>query len=575
MLTDVTTSHVALLPLLLAVGTLLLYVVQRERHGLRIRKAGGIRAYRLASNPFTGAKWFIACARAQRRNELLAYFNGFLDLAASASAPRGGGGGGSCPPPYPPDIVEIQVKPRQRYLITRDPGHVKAVLATSFGSFGKGPDFHNLWRPFLGDGIFTTDGALWHGSRGLIRPMFARDRVGDLATFERGVRGLIGRLLPRGRGDGDGDGGQEEAVAVVVDVMDLFYRMTLDVTTDFLLGASVNSLENPQNEFAKAFNEVQSIQMMMTMLGPFHVLVPRRRYNKGIKVIDRFVMPFIEQALALPQDELEKLSNSDKDFTFLHSVARHTRDPRVLRDQIVAVLLAGRDTTAATLSWAFYELARCPARLARLRAEVLAAVGPARAPTYADLKGMDYLRHVLSETLRLYPAVPYNLRAALEDTTLPDANGGPPISVVEGDVVVYSTLAMQRRRDLYPPPSSSSSSSAASSAAAAAEGEKKNGGGGGFPDPDVFAPERWEVGWSPRPWQYLPFNGGPRICVGQNFALTEMAYCIVRILQRYDRLEYRGDWSAQKHVAEIVGRPSEPVMVALYEAQDAAAGVAT
>ena len=201
--------------------------------------------------------------------------------------------------------------------------------------------------------------------------------------------------------------------------------------------------------------------MYKTMLGPFSRLVPNGRYLRCIRQIDKFVMPFITAALALPAAELEEKGTDDRSFTFLHSIARYTRDPRVLRDQIVAVLLADRDTTAATLSWAFYELSHEPDKYARLRRQVLAAVGRDRAPTYADLKDLAYLRYVLSETLRLYPAVPYNLRTALEDTTLPG--------------------------------------------------------------PEVFAPERWEV-WSPKPWNYVPFNGGPRICVGQNFALTEMVY---------------------------------------------------
>ena len=225
-------------------------------------------------------------------------------------------------------------------------------------------------------------------------------------------------------------------------------------------------------------------------------------------------MPYINRALALPQEDLEKMSNSDEKFTFLHSVARHTRDPQMLRDQLVAVLLAGRDTTAATLSWAFYELCRYPEKYQRLRREVLDALGGSRnrKPGYEDLKGMAYLRHTLNETLRLYPAVPYNLRAALEDTTLPPGVGvepgqQPEISVVEGDIVIYSALAMQRRPDLYPPVSET------------------------FADPAVFSPERWET-WTPKPWHHVPFNGGPRICVGQNFAMTEMAYCSKHIPMR-------------------------------------------
>ncbi|KAK7752037.1 hypothetical protein SLS62_006001 [Diatrype stigma] len=438
------------------------------------------------------ALWFMRAARAHKRNEFLEYFNSFFDSRGTAECP---------------DCVELQIRPRQRYILTRDPEHIKAVLTTKFASYGKGARFHDLWRPFLGDSIFTTDGPLWSDSRSLIRPMFVKDRVSDLATFERGVATLMSKLPPSGE---------------MVDIMDLLYRMTLDVTTDFLLGANCNSLNNPQSEFASAFNEVQSIQMMLTMIGPFESLVPRHRYNRGIAVINRFVMPYIEQALALPQDELERKVSNDDDTdtdTFLHNLARHTRDPAVLRDQLVAVLLAGRDTTAATLSWTFFELCRHPEKLARLRREITAAVGGIgaqqqqqqqqawRVPTYDDLKGMTYLRHVLSETLRLYPAVPYNLRAALEDTTLPPPSspllGGqqqPPISVVEGDVVIYSTLAMQRNADNYPPVSEV------------------------FADPAEFSPERWES-WTPKPWHYVPFNGGPRICVGQNFALTEMAYC--------------------------------------------------
>jgi cytochrome P450 len=115
-----------------------------------------------------------------------------------------------------------------RFLLTSEPEHIKAVLTTKFADFGKGPQFHQQWSPFLGDSIFTTDGKVWHDCRNLIRPMFMKDRVRDLAIFERWTDLLIRKLPESG---------------VTVDLMDLFYRMTLDVTTDFLLGESVNSLE--------------------------------------------------------------------------------------------------------------------------------------------------------------------------------------------------------------------------------------------------------------------------------------------------------------------------------------------
>ena len=216
-------------------------------------------------------------------------------------------------------------------------------------------------------------------------------------------------------------------------------------------------------------------------------------------MLEQFIEPFIQRALALPPDTLEKLSKSDKDFTFLHSTARFTRDPKVIRDQLMAVLIAGRDTTAATLSWTIYELANYPHVYQKLRNEILSTVGPSKTPTYDDLKNMTYLTHTLNETLRLYPAVPYNVRAALEDTTLPGIPGQPDIVVLKGDQVVYSPYIMHRRKDLYP-----------------ATSEK-------FADPAIFSPDRWDH-WTPKAWNYIPFNGGPRICVGQNFAMTEMAF---------------------------------------------------
>jgi len=120
-------------------------------------------------------------------------------------------------------------------------------------------------------------------------------------------------------------------------------------------------------------------------------MIPRRGFNKSIKVINHFVDQFIDQALSLSPAELETKTKSEEGFTFLHSLASFTRDRKVLRDQLVAILLAGRDTTASGLSWAFYELARHQNAFAKLRKEVVDTVGLERAPTYNDLKGMKYL----------------------------------------------------------------------------------------------------------------------------------------------------------------------------------------
>jgi cytochrome P450 len=231
---------------------------------------------------------------------------------------------------------------------------------------------------------------MWHNSRQLIRPQFIKDRVSDLHTFESHVQVLLPMLA-----------GTHKGATVRWD--DLVYRFTLDAATDFLLGTSVDSLRNPQTEFADAFTEVQRVQAVIARAGPIQHFVPKGTFRQGLDVLNRFVGKYIDQALSLSQAELEKVTKSDEGYTFLHALASYTRDREVLRDQLVAVLLAGRDTTAVTLSWLFYELSKRPHIVEKLKQEIESLVGLHREPTYSDLKSMRYLQHTLNETLRLYP----------------------------------------------------------------------------------------------------------------------------------------------------------------------------
>ena len=375
--------------------------------------------------------------------------------------------------PYTVEAITVG----DRIVFTADEENIKAILATQFQDYGKGPQFRKEWADFLGLSIFTTDGESWHNSRALLRPQFIKDRVSDLHTFETHCQ----QLLPRLTGTHDG---------ATVRADDLFYRFTLDAATDFLLGKSVDSLENGQTEFVKAFSEVQHTQSLIARAGPLNTWVPRKKFFAGLKVLNAFIATYIDRALELSPAELEKTTKSDEGYNFLYALASYTRDRDVLRDQLMAVLLAGRDTTAVTLSWLFYELSRNPEIVAKLRQEIIGAVGLHAEPTYEHLKNMRYLQHTLNEILRLYPVVPFNVRVALHDTTLPrggGVNGDEPIGILKDTPIGYSTLILQRREDIYPPTSKD------------------------FPHYMSFAPSRWS-NWTPKPWTYVPFNGGPRIC---------------------------------------------------------------
>lgn len=198
-------SGLAVLPVLVWFIVAPLYV------NSRIRQTGGVRAHVLARNALTGMPILINAGIKHSRNNLLSFFDGLYESAPPESA--------SC--------VELSVTGKSRYILTREPEHVKTVLTSKFTDFGKGPVFHEVWSPFLGDSIFTTDGRLWQDSRGLIRPMFIKEKVSDLLIFERWMQTMMSKMPASG---------------VTVHMQDLFYRMTLDVTTDFLLGKSVDSL---------------------------------------------------------------------------------------------------------------------------------------------------------------------------------------------------------------------------------------------------------------------------------------------------------------------------------------------
>ena len=399
-------------------------------------------------------------------------------------------------------------------VFTVDPKNIQAVLATQFEDFGLGPIRRGNFHSLLGNGIFTTDGQAWEHSRAMLRPNFVRDQVADLELEERHVQNLM-QALPI-----NSDGWTEE-----LNIQQLFFRITIDTATEFLFGESVDSqLANlpegaakyskkgsqEESVFAKAFDTSQQWISYRGQYGKLYWICNPKELQECNKQCHAFADHFVQLALnhtAKDSDALEKGEKKDR-YLFLEALAAQTRDPIEIRSQLLNILLAGRDTTASLLSWLFHFLIRHPAVLEKLRSEILACLGSydeAQNLTFSGLKSCTYLQWCLHETLRLYPVVPINSRYALRDTTLP-RGGGPdgnsPVHIRKGQVVAYSVHVLHRRPDIW--------------------GE----------DCDEFKPERWQ-GRKPG-WDYLPFNGGPRICLGQQLALTEAGYVTVRLLQRFE-----------------------------------------
>jgi len=368
----------------------------------------------------------------------------------------------------------------EKIIATCEPQNIKTVLSLKFKDYGVGNRIDTLGA-LLGHGIFTSDGEAWAQSRAIIRPNFTREQVADLEAFERHIQHLF-KLLPH-----DGS---------TVDLQELFFRFTIDSATEFLFGRSVNSLRatsagSAEITFAEAFNKAQSFLTHRVRLGPLRFFYSRKEGDQAIRTCQAFVDQFVDEAVLYREKvDLEPqraAAADDEKYIFLRELAKSTKDKRRLRDELLNVLLAGRDTTASLLSNMWFVIARRPDVFAALRREVQDVLRGQR-PTYAQLRNMRYLRYCMNESLRLHPVVPGNERFAVADTVLP-VGGGPdgsaPVFVAKGTVISYLPYVMHRRKDFY--------------------GE----------DADEFKPERWE---HLRPgWEYLPFNGGPRICKFSNF----------------------------------------------------------
>ncbi|KAG2139814.1 cytochrome P450 [Suillus bovinus] len=387
-------------------------------------------------------------------------------------------------------------------IFTVEPSHIKTILVSDFENYVKGDKFKNSMSSVLGTGVFNSDGEMWKFHRSMTRPFFSHDRISHFNIFDLHAENAISQLKARFRS------------GYPVDVQDLMSRFTLDSATEFLFGNCVHSLSAglpyPHNiattealskkakiaeDFAQAFADAQTI-------------IAQRPLKAPMRTVNSFIDPILKEAIAKKQSHASGEKNLDNEDATLLDYLVQTTD----RDEILNILIAGRDTTAGTLTVALYLLSTHPHVMTRLREEIMTKVGPTDRPTYDHIRDMKYLRAVINETMRLFSPVPFNVRESVNASTLP-ATG-------------------QLNKPIYVPPKTRYSSGFLS------EFPKKDlwGPDADEFDPDRFLDERLHKYLTPKPFIFLPFNAGPRICLGQQFAYNEMSFMLIRLLQSFSSL---------------------------------------
>ena len=375
------------------------------------------------------------------------------------------------------DVVHLKFGP-QRVFLLNHPDYIRDVLVTHNRNFVKGRGVQRA-RRVLGDGLLTSEGDFHLRQRRLVQPGFHRERIAGYGAI------MIDEAV-RMRA--------QWADAATFDIHQEMMRLTLAIVGKTLF--SVN-LEAEAEQLGAALNTL--VALFGSLSAPFAEMLEQlplpaaRRFRQARARLDTTILQMIADRRASGEDKGDLLSMLllAQDAQGDGSAMSDTH----VRDEAMTLFLAGHETTANALTWAWYLLSQSPDVEARLHAE-LDRVLHGRAPAVADLPQLTYTRMVLAEALRLYPPAWTIGRRALGDYDV----GG--YAIPAGSIVLMSQWVMQRDPRYYP-------------------------------DPELFDPCRWTPeAEAQRPkFSYFPFGGGPRLCVGESFAWMEGILLLATLAQ--------------------------------------------
>ncbi|KUJ17437.1 n-alkane-inducible cytochrome P450 [Mollisia scopiformis] len=386
----------------------------------------------------------------------------------------------------------------KEFIFTIDPMNIQWVMVHDFESWGLEPLRLPAVAPYMGPGVFTTDGQFWAHARAQVKPILGKAQFSDLSRLEYHFQNFL-PLLPR-----DGS---------AVDVQPLLERLGTDIVTEFILGESVGTLtENSSvdhKKFLGALSDADAGVGKRFLLGKLRFFLRDKNFDKACQIAHKYVDERIDAYFNTVATR-KSSSQEPQPLVLLNELAKETDDRKLIRSQILNILQAAEDGAAIIISNTLFLLSRHPDVQRTLREEI--STINAQIPTFEVLKSMKYLRKVINESLRVLPLAPNNSRVALKDTILP-RGGGPhgkdPVFVEKGMIYGTNSYILHRDKETW--------------------GE----------DADDFKPERWET--QRHGWHYQAFGGGPRTCPGQGLVLTQISYTLIRLFQEFKAIESRDE----------------------------------
>jgi cytochrome P450 len=368
----------------------------------------------------------------------------------------------------------------REFVVSRDPAFFRHILQQNNKNYKKGSSSKML-RPVLGNGLVTSDGDFWLRQRRLVQPAFHRERLQELFL-------AMGQLT-----------------ATFLDEMELFRggpsididAKMMSITSDIALKTLFGNMTTEDK--AQIYQQVSRTQryLVTKVRRPYRIPLMAlngedMRFKKDLAYFNQLVFEFIGQRRRsgeAPNDLLQLLLDSTDEET-----GEQMTDQQI-RDEAITMFAAGHETSATGLSWLLWELARQPAIVSKIRkeSELFDNV-----PTFGQLMQMPYTRQVVEEGLRLYPPAWTMTREATVDNEIEG------YQLTGGTSVFLSVFELHRNPNLWSNPL--------------------------VFDPENFNPESVR---NRAKFNYLPFGAGPRICIGQQFALMEMQLILSALIKRF------------------------------------------
>jgi len=431
------------------------------------------------------------------------------------------------------------------FLVVSDPVQAKHILSTNNKLYDKGI-LAEILEPIMGKGLIPADPETWSVRRRQIVPAFHQAWLEHMV----GLFGYCNKPLLESL-DKIAQGDQKAEMET------FFCSVALDIIGLSVFNYNFGSVTKESPVIKAVYSAlVESEHRSMTPAPywdlPFaNQLVPRlRKFNSDLKLLNDVLDDLIVRAKSTRQvEDIEELERRDYDkvqdpslLRFLVDMRGADIDNKQLRDDLMTMLIAGHETTAAVLTWALFELTKHPALMQQAQEEIDRVVGD-RTPTYQDIKDMKFLRLVVAETLRMYPEPPLLIRRCRTEDYLP-AGGGREATVIRGMDMFLAIYNIHRDERFWPDPDTFDPMRFTRP----------------YKNPDVpdwggFDPTKWEGKLYPNEiasdFAYLPFGGGARKCVGDEFATLEATVTLAMVLRRFEfafdpeKLEGRVDINEQ------------------------------